>query len=107
MPEGGYGELLNRMAKGVKVRYGVDVQAVEYGRSYRDVAKVLAEVNGKELSLACDAVVVTVPLGVLQRPRAQGGISFDPALPAEKIDAMKRLGFGVLNKVSGAASFAV
>jgi len=99
MPEGGYGELCNRMAKDIRVRYGVTVHEVEYGRGYRDAVRLTAEVDGKETSIVGDAVVVTVPLGVLRRPRAQGGLSFSPELPVEKQDAMKRLGFGVLNKV--------
>lgn len=43
-----------------------------------------------------DAVLVTVPLGVLKR----GAIAFDPPLPAAKQDVIQRLGFGVLNKAS-------
>lgn len=44
---------------------------------------------------AGDAVIVTSSLGVLKR----GGIQFSPALPERKLGAIKRLGFGVLNKV--------
>jgi len=44
---------------------------------------------------AGDAVIVTASLGVLKR----GGIQFSPALPERKLGAIKRLGFGVLNKV--------
>ncbi len=44
---------------------------------------------------AGDAVIVTASLGVLKR----GGIHFSPALPERKLGAIKRLGFGVLNKV--------
>ncbi|KAL6868431.1 Sec1-like protein [Trichoderma novae-zelandiae] len=42
-----------------------------------------------------DAVVCTIPLGVLK----QGTIQFEPPLPTEKADAVRRLGFGILNKV--------
>lgn len=44
---------------------------------------------------AGDAVVVTVPLGVLKR----NIISFVPPLPERKVEAIKRVNFGVLNKV--------
>lgn len=44
----------------------------------------------------CDAVVVTVPLGVLKA----GDIKFVPELPAWKQDAVRKLGFGDLNKAS-------
>lgn len=43
----------------------------------------------------CDAVIVTVPLGVLKA----GAIRFVPELPAWKQEAVKKLGFGDLNKV--------
>lgn len=46
-------------------------------------------------SIEADAVVCTVPLGVLKR----GKISFDPDLPEEKKQAIDALGYGLLNKV--------
>jgi monoamine oxidase len=42
-----------------------------------------------------EAVLVTVPLGVLK----ENVITFDPPLPEEKQSAIERLGFGNLNKV--------
>ncbi|WP_299615399.1 FAD-dependent oxidoreductase [Pelagibius sp.] len=42
-----------------------------------------------------DAVIVTVPLGVLKK----GAIRFDPPLPARKTRAIQRLGMGTLDKV--------
>lgn len=42
-----------------------------------------------------DSVVCTVPLGVLK----QGSVAFNPPLPPRKVDAIQRLGFGILNKV--------
>jgi hypothetical protein len=42
-----------------------------------------------------DYVVSTLPLGVLK----SGMVSFDPPLSASKVEAMGRLGFGLLNKV--------
>ncbi|KAM0241075.1 hypothetical protein ACHAPO_001877 [Fusarium lateritium] len=42
-----------------------------------------------------DAVVCTVPLGVLK----QSNIVFNPPLPSWKTDVVERLGFGILNKV--------
>lgn len=42
-----------------------------------------------------DYVVSTIPLGVLK----EGSINFEPALPNWKTGAIKRLGFGILNKV--------
>ena len=42
-----------------------------------------------------DAVIVTAPLGVLKT----GNISFNPALPQDKQQAIARLGMGLLDKV--------
>lgn len=43
-----------------------------------------------------DMALATVPLGVLK----EDSIKFDPELPPQKRDAIKRLGFGLLNKVA-------
>lgn len=40
-------------------------------------------------------MLITVPLGVLKRNL----IEFDPPLSKRKLGAIRRLGFGVLNKV--------
>jgi monoamine oxidase len=42
-----------------------------------------------------DAVIVTVPLGVLKAQR----VAFTPALPKDKDTAIRRLGFGLLDKL--------
>ena len=44
---------------------------------------------------AADAVVISVPLGVLKKEV----IAFQPPLPQRKQTAIRQLGFGVLNKV--------
>ena len=46
--------------------------------------------------IAGDAVLTTVPLGVLKH----GSIEFSPPLSQRKLEAIKRLGFGLLNKAS-------
>ena len=51
--------------------------------------------EGGVVSCAGDAVLVTVPLGVLKA----GSIKFSPPLPQRKLDSIQRMGFGVLNKV--------
>lgn len=50
----------------------------------------------KEIDTA-DCVIVTIPLGCLKE-NAQ--TMFEPAIPDWKMEAIKRLGFGNLNKVS-------
>ena len=60
------------------------------------------EVHAKSTQTGCssifraDAVIVSVPLGVLKA----NTISFHPPLPEWKTQAITNLGFGLLNKVS-------
>lgn len=53
--------------------------------------------NTKTETETADAVLVTVPLGCLKESALT---MFDPVLPKWKLDAIKRLGFGNLNKVA-------
>ncbi|CAJ1960092.1 unnamed protein product [Cylindrotheca closterium] len=49
--------------------------------------------------LQANAVVCTLPLGILKiPPRRPGHIQFEPPLPAPKLDAIQKLGCGLLNK---------
>jgi hypothetical protein len=48
-------------------------------------------------TLQADAVVCTLPLGILQQ-KGRNAVTFDPPLPAEKQKAIKNLGTGLLNK---------
>ena len=55
--------------------------------------------RGGDETLECDAVVVTVPLGVLQGRAAASRVAFAPALSARKRLAIAALGAGTENKV--------
>ena len=44
-----------------------------------------------------DKVIVTVPLGLLKAD----GIAFRPPLPEKKLDAIRSLGAGIIEKVGG------
>lgn len=89
-----YGELLEKLAKGVKICLRCKVRSVDT----RTPGNVRVTTSSGIFS--ADAVVVTVPLGVLQRSPCNGGIRFQPPLPERKLAAMSRLGFGALNKVA-------
>jgi monoamine oxidase len=90
VPDGGYRQLAEAMAAGVDVRLGVEV--TEVARSARGAGVRSAD----GASEAGSHVVVTVPLGVLKR----GAPRFSPVLPPDRLDAIRRLGFGRYEKVA-------
>ncbi|MEM8950490.1 MAG: FAD-dependent oxidoreductase, partial [Pseudomonadota bacterium] len=86
---GGYAGILSALKGAYEVRLSMRVTGI----TQTD--------NGVALSFAAndpahyDAVVVTLPLGVLK----QGSVHFLPPLPQHKLDAINRLGMGTLDKV--------
>jgi lysine-specific histone demethylase 1 len=57
--------------------------------------RVIGRQGGEQQEIWCDAVVVTVPLGVLK----EGSIRFSPSLPSRKLLAIHKLGYGRLEKL--------
>lgn len=91
LPVGGYVQLANDAAAGLNIRCHAPTTMIRC-----TAAGVLVE--SPIGAFAADAVVVTVPLGVLK----DEVIRFDPPLPAPKRAAIARLGFGgnaVINKI--------
>ena len=84
----GYQGIVDALQGDYTSRTSAPVQSI----SYSDVG-VDIRIDGTTASF--DAVVVTVPLGVLKA----GSIEFDPPLPTEHQAAIERLGMGLLNKV--------
>ena len=83
----GYDQLFSALTPDLDIRLSTPVRSVEYSaRSAR------LSTTGSETEF--DAVLVTVPLGVLKAD----DIRFSPRLPREKQDAIKRLGMGLLDK---------
>ncbi|KAK9814743.1 hypothetical protein WJX72_010741 [[Myrmecia] bisecta] len=85
---GGNLRLVAGLAKGLPIFYNSPVQEIRYCQSGVVVQTPTHALKG-------DAVVVSVPLGVLKK----GSITFTPPLPQRKQETIQRLGFGVLNKV--------
>lgn len=85
---GGNVQLISALAADLPIFYGKTAHTIKYGS---EGVKVLV---GNEVFEA-DMALCTVPLGVLQR----GMVKFEPDLSQRKQDAIKRLGFGLLNKV--------
>ena len=86
---GGNGRLVQALAENLPILYEKTVHTIRYGP---DGAQVQAGGQVYE----GDMVLCTVPLGVLKT----GAIKFVPELPQRKLDGIKRLGFGLLNKVA-------
>ncbi|CAK7325413.1 unnamed protein product [Dovyalis caffra] len=86
---GGNGRLVQALAENVSILYEKTVHTIRYGS---DGVQVIA---GSQV-FEGDMVLCTVPLGVLK----SGSIKFIPELPQRKLDGIKRLGYGLLNKVA-------
>ncbi|XP_022765460.1 protein FLOWERING LOCUS D [Durio zibethinus] len=86
---GGNGRLVQALAENVPILYEKTVHTIRYGS---DGVQVMAGSHVYEGDMA----LCTVPLGVLK----SGSIKFVPELPQRKLDGIKRLGFGLLNKVA-------
>ncbi|SLN57521.1 Pseudooxynicotine oxidase [Falsiruegeria litorea R37] len=85
----GYDAILRAFDRGLDIRLNTDIRKIE-----TTPTKVrLRDAQGQETGV--DAVIVTVPLGVLKTDH----IRFVPALPKQKRAAIERLGMGLLDKV--------
>ncbi len=83
----GYEAIFPALTKGYEVKLNHAVEAVEWG----DGVSIIVDGHAH----AFDAVIVTLPIGVLQA----GRVRFDPVLPNDKQDAIGKLGLGLLNKL--------
>lgn len=92
---GGYSQVPNFLASGLNVRTGCVVSAITTPATAGSMATVTATCGGAATTFTANAVLVTVPLGVLKT----GSIRFSPSLPTAKQTAISRLGVGLLDKV--------
>jgi monoamine oxidase len=98
-PLGGYGHLLSTLVSdlrgsGVQLQMNTAVDAVVWRRGN---VEVHATFLGKHFVTSARRAIVTLPLGVLQAPRASGSVRFSPALSAKR-EALKRLAPGPVLK---------
>lgn len=89
-----------------KVDYNLKVQkktAVKTIRLFEDRVEIQATKNSETKTFVADAVVCTLPLGVLKKSISDdtesNKIKFIPPLPERKVNSIQRLGFGTVNKV--------
>lgn len=83
----GFGQVATQLAQ------GLDIHLNEYVAIINTLGGLTVTTNANVY--AADHVIVTVPIGVLKA----GSITFTPALPSAKQNAITRLGSGLLNKV--------
>lgn len=86
--DGGYRKLVDHLAAGLDIRLGESVLAIEHGGPGDALASTTSG------TLRADAVVVSVPLGVLKKR----SITFSPEIAAHHA-AADRLGMATLEKV--------
>ncbi|KAL5710021.1 hypothetical protein ACHQM5_020636 [Ranunculus cassubicifolius] len=86
---GGNGTIVQALAENLTILYEKVVHTIRYGSDGVQV------ITGNQ-TFEGDMVLCTVPLGVLK----SGSLKFIPELPQRKLDGIKRLGFGLLNKVA-------
>lgn len=84
----GYQVLVDHLARGLDVRLGQIVSAIDYPSGG---GVVVTTDRGR---FSAQQVLITLPLGVLQ----SGSVRFSPDLPSEKQSAISKLGMGLLNK---------
>ena len=83
----GYDKVTDFLATGLDIRLNIRVSSINYTN-----AKVSIIANGNNIET--DYVVVSVPLGVLRN----NAITFSPALPTNKINAISNTNIGNVNK---------
>lgn len=97
----GYSCVPVALSEGLDIRLNTAARAVRYGPNGVEVwAAPSRSPHTNHTVYKADAVLVTLPLGVLKTSAPPSGVTFNPPLPDWKSQAIQRLGFGNLNKVS-------
>ncbi|KAI0982820.1 hypothetical protein GJ496_003040 [Pomphorhynchus laevis] len=86
----GFSSIPLALSEGLDVQLSTPIISINHTRS-RDIQVISSD----NTTYHCDACLVTVPLGVLK----DDVIRFEPQLPDWKLQAIKRLGYGNMNKV--------
>ncbi|XP_050729902.1 lysine-specific histone demethylase 1A-like isoform X2 [Eriocheir sinensis] len=92
------------LSEGLDIRLNTAVRKITYTNNGAEVTVSNARNHSSPGTLKADAVLCTLPLGVLKQScgtnaNAPNTVTFNPPLPQWKADAINRLGFGNLNKV--------
>lgn len=95
----GYSVVPEAFAEGLNIQLETAVRAIRYSKQGCAVLTQSTKEESKKVAFDCDAVLCTLPLGVLKQEQATPVIVFSPELPKWKTVAIKRMGYGNLNKV--------
>ncbi|XP_012225605.1 lysine-specific histone demethylase 1A isoform X3 [Linepithema humile] len=96
----GYSCVPVALSEGLDIRLNTAARAVRYGPNGVEIwAGPSRSPHTNNTIYKADAVLVTLPLGVLKITTPPSGVTFTPPLPDWKSQAIQRLGFGNLNKV--------
>lgn len=87
---GGYDAIFSTLEGDYELRLSTAVRRIA-----RSIEGVSIGARDTEQAERFDAVIVTVPLGVLK----QGDVAFEPPLPEKKTEALSRMEMGTLDKV--------
>jgi lysine-specific histone demethylase 1 len=85
----GFGALVDHLSKEIQVKLNEFVSSIRYTGESVFVS------TSSNSSYSGDVVVVSLPLGVLK----EGRIKFVPELPLDKLQSIRKLGYGLINKV--------
>uniref|UniRef100_A0A914V4G9 Amine oxidase domain-containing protein n=1 Tax=Plectus sambesii TaxID=2011161 RepID=A0A914V4G9_9BILA len=100
----GYGIVPQTLAQDLDIRLKHVVRLIKYNATGVEIACAKltddSEVDDADVStIRADVCLCTLPLGVLKHSLTGDSPKFEPALPDWKAQAIRRLGFGNLNKV--------
>ncbi|KAG8197720.1 hypothetical protein JTE90_001642 [Oedothorax gibbosus] len=100
----GYSCVPVALADGLDIKLNMCVKSVRYNPHGVEVLAMNTRANSGMTSFKGDAVLCTLPLGVLKHSLQSNGqspnaVQFSPPIPDWKAAAIQRLGFGNLNKV--------
>jgi monoamine oxidase len=85
----GFDQMTTALGRGVDVRLNHVVQSITHGGTS-------VEIGTNRGIFRASHVIVTLPLGILQRPDL---VRFQPLLPTAKLLAIRRLKMGIANKI--------
>ena len=99
----GYSCVPVALSEGLDIQLNTAVKQVRYSTTGVEIATMHSRTNNNPVTYKADAVLITLPLGVLKetiRGNSVNAVQFAPPLPEWKTAALQRMGFGNLNKVS-------